>query len=184
MSPEHIIDIKGYEEYYTIDIFGRIFSKRKNRYLKHNIKTDGYVNNVLCDKTTHKAYYVHILVAQHFIDNPNNLPEVNHKNGIKSDNFIDNLEWTTHKDNIIHSYKVLGRIPCSHDNMKKPVGKYNNKGKLLCRYKSLKDAADMNEIKTSNLSNNLNKVPVKCNKRGRVYYYISKTVGGYYWNWL
>lgn len=178
-----IIDVSCYEEYYTIDSIGRIYSKRKNRYLKPNIRLDGYVNQTLCDNITHKTYYVHILVAQHFIPNPDNLPEVNHKNGIKTDNSVDNLEWTTHKNNIIHSFEILGKILFNIDK-KKPVGKYNNKGKLLDKYESLIEAANINNLKKSNLSNTLNKVPVKCVKNGKVYYYVNKKAGGYYWKWL
>lgn len=184
MSEYKIKNIKGYEEYYTIDNLGKIYSKRKNKYIKPGIKSNGYINVVLTNDTTHKTYYIHILVAQHFIDNPNNLPKVNHKNGIKSDVYEDNLEWITHKNNIIHSYDVLGRIPYNNDHMKKPIGKYDKKGKLLTKYESLTEAAEINNIAVSNLSMVLNKITVKCNKRGKVYYHVNKTVGGYYWKFL
>jgi len=53
---------------------------------------------------------IHRLVAQAFIPNPENKRTVNHKNGIRDDNRLCNLEWTTHSENNIHSFKVLGRI--------------------------------------------------------------------------
>lgn len=54
-----------------------------------------------------KMYSVHRLVAEAFIPNPNNLPEVNHKNGIRNDNNVNNLEWCSHRDNILYSINVL-----------------------------------------------------------------------------
>lgn len=56
------------------------------------------------------TYQIHRLVAMAFIKNPNNKSEVNHKNGIRNDNRAENLEWTTHRDNVIHSYNVLKRL--------------------------------------------------------------------------
>lgn len=55
--------------------------------------------------------YVHRLVVQTFIPNPNNLLEVNHKDGNKENNCIDNLEWTTRKDNVLHRFRILKQEP-------------------------------------------------------------------------
>lgn len=68
---------------------------------KNNRK--GYVTVMLCDK---KYYSIHRLVAKNFIPNPNNLPQVNHKNGVKTDNRIENLEWCTNQYNHEHAIKT------------------------------------------------------------------------------
>jgi hypothetical protein len=63
----------------------------------------------LCKNGKEQTQKVHRLVAQAFIPNPNNYPQVNHKNGIKTDNRVENLEWCNNRQNIIHSFKI-GRV--------------------------------------------------------------------------
>lgn len=75
--------------------------------------------------------YAHRLVAMHFVDNPRELNEVNHINGIKGNNHASNLEWCTHKENIRHSYDVLGRIHPSGFNSPLKGRKMNIDSKLL-----------------------------------------------------
>ena len=73
--------------------------------VKGLIKPDGYKMYYL----NYKWYYSHRLVAIHFIDNPNNLKEINHIDGDKLNNYYTNLEWSTRKLNIKHRFEVLGQ---------------------------------------------------------------------------
>lgn len=108
---EELRDIEGFPNYW-ITSFGRVISGPKHtfktyRVLKPVIHTGDYLQIFLRlkKKTHHK--YIHILVAQHFIPNPDNLPTVNHKNGKeKWNNRVDNLEWATQLDNNTHALET------------------------------------------------------------------------------
>jgi hypothetical protein len=95
--------IKNYENY-EIDYNGNIFSKRFNRYLKSYSNGKGYQIVRLINNDGQKLFKVHRLLALQFIPNIENKKFVNHKNGIKNDNRVENLEWVTHSENIKHAY--------------------------------------------------------------------------------
>ena len=98
-------DCKGYEGKYQVSSQGRIWSVVSQHYLKQRIMPTGYCEVGLYAKNGKmKKEYVHRLVALAFIDNSNNFPVVNHLNGIKTDNRVENLEWTTQKGNVKHAY--------------------------------------------------------------------------------
>lgn len=93
-------DIPGYEGLYKVSNTGKIFSVVTNRELSVIQRSDGYTGITLCDKNHNKKQFrVHQLVAKAFIPNPNNLPMINHKNEIKNDNRVENLEWCTAQHN-------------------------------------------------------------------------------------
>jgi hypothetical protein len=87
---------------YTIFKNGNILSKRGKPLYQTNHRC-GYKQVLFYEDGKQKAYYVHRLVAMFYVENPNNYPCVNHKNGIKHDNRFDNLEWCTHKQNTKHA---------------------------------------------------------------------------------
>jgi len=100
----HVGYIQLHDFTYIVTKTGRVFSltgQYKNREMKKHLHTGGYHTVGLCGRR-HTTRYVHRLVAQAFIPNPDSLPEVNHKNGIKTDNRVENLEWVTRAQNQKH----------------------------------------------------------------------------------
>lgn len=73
------------------------------------LDSKGYLRTRLTNEDGAKTVKVHRIIAQTFIPNPNNYPQVNHKNGIKTDNRVVNLEWADNSMNIKHSYEKLNR---------------------------------------------------------------------------
>lgn len=105
-------DIDGYEGKYKISNLGRVkslvFSNRQSTFLKERIlkpqKNKKYLQVSLCKNNKIKIINIHRLVALTFIPNPNNLPQINHIDGNKLNNIVENLEWCTCSQNIQHAY--------------------------------------------------------------------------------
>lgn len=93
-----------YKHNYIVYEDGRIWMKRWNRFAKITKDRTGYA----VVKINGKLERVHRIVANCFIPNPYNKPDINHINGIKSDNSVNNLEWVTKSENINHSLSILG----------------------------------------------------------------------------
>ena len=97
-------DVIGYEGLYQISNLGRVKSIRKNIILRCSNTTTGYKKIELCVNGKVKTFKVHRLVGFAFIPNPENKPNINHKDGNPINNYIENLEWCTQRENVIHGY--------------------------------------------------------------------------------
>ena len=100
-----------YDGLYEVSTLGNV-RNAAGHILRPATRPNGYLQVVLCDKDGHhNTHKVHRLVANAFIPNPDYKRTVNHKNGNKTDNRVENLEWATHTENLRHKYAVLGYTP-------------------------------------------------------------------------
>lgn len=98
--------IAGFEEKYEILEDGRIWNKQKEVWQKQHITSNGYLIVTLTLRGIKKQLLVHRLVALHFLVNPYEHPLVNHKDGIKTNNRLNNLEWASSEENAQHALKT------------------------------------------------------------------------------
>jgi len=115
-------DIIGYESIYQISNFGevKVFSRVVSNGVRDRVMpgkimkpvlSNGYYKVGLVKENVRIGMLIHRLVALHFIDNPENKPTVNHKDGNKLNNFFDNLEWATQAEQVQHSYRTGLQTP-------------------------------------------------------------------------
>lgn len=105
--------------------------------MKTWLQKSGYENIKLSKNNKTYHFLVHRLVAQAFIPNPDNLPEINHKNKIRNDNRVENLEWSNRIDNLYDSYKTMSQIR----NFKKCHVKKINSSDIIESFQSIAEAA-------------------------------------------
>lgn len=149
-------DIKGYEGLYQVSSFGRVRSKRRRgskggiAKLTLDKKNTDYFKIRLCKNNHYRAFFVHRLVAQAFIPNPNGYPQVNHKDEDRHNNFVNNLEWCTNRYN--SNYKNHNWKNSISQKGRKWVYQYSLFGDVIARYKTVSEAAEAMHGSSSNIS--------------------------------
>ena len=174
-------NVVGFEEYYKVSNTGRIIRKERlfeaktndrkqykihieEKELKFLHDKDGYLKTAF--RVDGKRYYrrVHRIVAMAFIPNPENKPVINHKNGIKDDNRVENLEWATVSENTQHGFDVLGRKG-NNGGMNKPCASIDPiTMKIVKEYNSIQEASDDMGVHIASVSQAIN-TKTKHNKR-------------------
>ena len=137
--------IDGYN--YEVSNYGNVRRIETGKILKQYKNKDGYMRVELRNMDKRKNCRVHRLVAIAFIPNPDNLPEVNHKNELKADNTVSNLEWCTPKYNNNYGTRIE---KISGSNHPKAVGIYqfNKDGKLINKFETIMAAEKQFNSKT------------------------------------
>lgn len=158
-------DIPGYEGRYAVSNKGRVLTRKKfpGNVMMPEIMKLGYLRVDLTDK----KYLIHRLVSMCFMPSGNG-KEINHKDGNKANNHVENLEWVTKSENVNHSYRVIGR--------KKPIHKYRipaaydpHSGAILMAFYSMKFASKF-------LATTAGNVTAACQGQFKL--------RGYYWKYL
>jgi len=172
--------IRDYSQLYMINPKGEVISLKSLRKLKQTKNHYGYLVVNLSKKGKVKQFKVHRLIAETFISNPLNKRTINHINGIKTDNRLENLEWSTYSENLKHKFRVLGYINNRpnkdkfgklHHNSKK-VNQYDKNMNLIKTWGSLMDIQRELKINNSSISN---VCLLKPNYR---------TAGGFIWRYI
>lgn len=143
--------VKGYEGLYEVSNTGYVksFQFKKPFIKKFNKNRQGYLSVALCKDNNIKLVKVHRVVAEAFIPNPDNKPQVNHKDGNKANNRVENLEWVTASENIKHSFATGLQ---TMDLRKIKVSKYTLEGKFVKTYNSIAEASADTGISTGNIT--------------------------------
>jgi hypothetical protein len=164
--------IEGFEDYLISDK-GNVYSHKSNKILKPQMNGHGYHHVSLYKLGEFYTKKIHRLVLEAFIPNLSNKPETNHKNGIKTDNRIENLEWVTGRENIIHAKDIL---KVTMGSKHKPVIGINIKTGEQIRFKSISEA-NRNGWGRCSVSNCCNKIKQRLIFKGYTWGFYSELSG-------
>lgn len=149
-------DVVGYEGRYIVSNFGRIRSLYRefvnkrgrimhitDRVMKTHLDECGYERVKLSGESGAKMTFVHRIVAESFIPNPNNHPMINHIDECKTNNRVDNLEWCDAKYNNVYGNRLelVSKILMCRSDLSKPVLMCDLSGNVLAEFGSIRDAA-------------------------------------------
>ena len=124
-------DIKNYEGLYAVTPEGEVWSYKRKKFLKPLVDKNGYLRIMLCKDGQRKMYSLHRIVAEAYIPNPENLPQVNHKDENKTNNCLQNLEWCDAKYNINYGTR--------NEKTKKPILQFDLDGNFIREWSSATD---------------------------------------------
>ena len=158
-------DVVGYEGLYKVSNTGKLFNIKLNYIQKECKHCKGYLTVHLRKNKSGKSFLAHRIVAMAFIDNPNNLDQINHIDGVKTNNNINNLEWCTAYENQIHRVYVLKSNPSVK--IQPVIQRRKNDFTVVNRFDSCKIASRETGISDTSICNNIT---------GR-----SMSAGGYIW---
>ena len=158
---------------YLINKKGEIYSKYRKKLLKPQ-NAGAYLKIRLRNDKKIKYCYLHRLLAETFIPNPKNKQFINHINGNKLDNSLQNLEWVTSSENQTHSVRILGHKPINPT-----LGKFGKKHHRHIKVQQIKNNKVINEyygIAEASRKTGINENAIRNNAKGR-----SSNAGGYQW---
>ena len=124
-------DVKGYEGLYAVTSCGKVWSYKNKKFLKPMTYKNGYLYVNLHKDKKIKHCYIHRLVAMAYIPNPENLPQINHKDENKANNCLQNLEWCDAKYNINYGTR--------NDKLKKPILQFDLNGNFIREWECASD---------------------------------------------
>ena len=162
--------IPGYEGLYDISNYGRVKSYQldsNGKILSPGKDGSGYLFVILCKDGKTKLRRMHRLVAEAFIPNPNNFPQVNHMDECKENNYFGNLEWCTHKYNL--SYGTRTRRMA--EKISKPVVQLDKKGNFISEFESLTEASKITGIDDGSICSCCNHKPGHYSAGGFIWIY-------------
>ena len=158
---EKWLPVKDYEEYYLISNYGKLYIKKKKRLMAETKDKQGYIKVILYKNGTKKYTFMHKLVAEHFIPNPENKPLVLHKIPISKGgtNKADNLYWGTSSENAIDKIKDGNFYSSLHKRIinYKPVNQYDLQHNFIKKWASVHQIAKQLGIDRRSIYRNLSK---------------------------